>query len=114
MPRCMLFAVKKFLGLGAACLCVFFLAACGPKSVGDDVYVAPPSGAMSSAHDPAQARYPHGGRSLDKALYYVNTPQYMQAVQRDLDSLLRQSYDDEQAPNDYTNLQPRQVSPFRQ
>ncbi len=114
MPRYMLFAIKWPLRFLAICLCVFFLGACGPKSVGEDVYVAPPSGAVSAAHDPVQARYPYGGRSLDRSLYHVNSPQYTQALQRNLDTYLRHTYGKEQAPNDYTNLQPRQISPFRQ
>ncbi len=97
--------------LGLTC---FFLGACGSKVVGEDVSVSTPTGSVSAAQDPAYARYPMSGRSLDKALYIMNTPAYMQARQSRLDTFLRKSYAGEQAPNDYTNLQPRQVSPFRQ
>ncbi len=107
---------KRSLAIVFCVLGVFFLAGCGPKSVGDDISVSS-SSSLSAAYDSAQARYPqggaHGGRSVDKALYFLNTPAYMQARQRQLENFLRQSYTKD-APNDYTNLQPRQVSPFRE
>ncbi len=93
------------------------LCACGPKVVGEDVEVATASGALSAAQDPAHLRYPSSGRSLDKVLYYFNTPAHMQARQQRFETYLRNATaptDSTAWPTDYTNLQPRQVSPFRQ
>ncbi len=115
MQRYVFYQTKKCSLVLAALVATFFLGACGPKTVGDAMD-STESTAVSAAYDPGQARYPmagQGARSLDKALYILNTPAFMQARQQNLDTFLRQSYAKD-APNDYTNLQPRQVSPFRE
>ncbi len=106
--------LQKILLGSLLCLCPLSLSACGPKTVGDDIESAPLHGNVSPAHDPANLRYPLTGRAIDKALYIVNSPAYMQARQKNLERYLHDTYMQDNAPNDYTNLQPRQVSPFRQ
>ncbi len=93
------------------------LCACGPKVVGEDAATFTPSGGLSAAQDPSHLRYPSSGRALDKALYYFSMPQVMQANQQNLETFLQKNYtstDPDKNATDYTNLQPRQASPFRQ
>ncbi len=85
---------------------------CGPKVVGEEVAPHRPSGALSAAHDPAELRYPASGRNIDKALYLLNDPERMYMYQENFRAYLRSDYGE--TPEEYRNLQPRQVSPFRQ
>ncbi len=110
----MKYFIEKICQGSVLCVILLGLGACGPRTVGDDVEIAQASGHVSAAHDPANLRYPHNGSNVEKSLYYINTPAYMNAQQRNIESFLQQGLSKEEWPNDYTNLQPRQVSPFRQ
>ncbi len=90
-----------------------FLCACGPKAVGQNEPQAEITGVGYAVDDPGQLRYPLSGRSVDTYLYYLNQPQSMNMRQSYYNSLLPKREGEQQAPNDYNNLQPRQVSPFR-
>ncbi len=98
-----LFAMPLFLAL--------FLG-CTPKVVGEDVAPHRPSGALSPAHDAAELRYPASGKKIDKTLYYLNDPERMYTYQENFRQYLREDYDG--TSEKYRNLQPRQISPFRQ
>ena len=93
---------------------ISFLGACGPKTVGDDIEPSSLSGGVSGAHDISELRYPYSGSRVDKRLFHLNSPEFMHIQQSTVDQHLKEEFDNKDAPNDYTNLQPKQVSPFRQ
>ncbi len=95
-------------------LCIS-LVACGPKSVGQGAPQAEITGVGYANDDPSRLRYPLSGKKIDKTLYVLNHPEFMQQWQDTTHNYLRGlQADPKNPPNDYNNLQPRQASPFRQ
>lgn len=87
----------------------FGLAACGPKEIGEGMVEADRGG--HDPADPAQLRYPMDGNRIQQRLYMLNQPNVMMQMRARRENFMRRTG---AAPNDYTNLQPKQPSPFRQ
>lgn len=95
----------------ALCAALLLLCACGPKNIGEDRMPEPDDHvAMGNAQE---LRYPTDGNRVQQRLYLFNHPTAaIQRMELQRAQMLRRM--DPDAPNDYTNLQPRQASPFRQ
>lgn len=95
----------------ALCATLLLLCACGPRNIGEGSTPEPDDHvAMDSAQE---LRYPVDGSRTQQRLYLFNHPgAAIQRVELQRAQMLHRMGLD--APNDYTNLQPRQASPFRQ
>ncbi len=86
----------------------------GPKMVGEDSPQAKFSGTSYASDDPSHLRYPYSNRAIDHKLYILNHPEHMQLRQQYHNDYIKRLTSKDVPINDYTNLQPREVSPFRQ
>ncbi len=93
--------------------CIVLMGCGGPKPVGYGAEQAKITGVGYAVDDPSILRYPLSGKNIDKKLYYLNQPEIMMELQQYYHNSL-ESKQKQEAPNDYKNLQPREVSPFRQ
>ncbi len=93
-------------------VCLLLTGCGGPKSVGHGTEQAKITGVGYATDDPSQLRYPLSGKSLDKQLYFLNQPETMIQLQNYYQNALTDNQ--KENSNKYTNLQPREASPFRQ
>ncbi len=120
--------LRKFYMPATVIIICFCNAACGVKTVGDNVAAHVPSGLEKAAYDPIDARYPAFGTRTERRLYLMNHPSYFQAQQNYVEANLKSQFtgksmhkmlystdQDSEIMNvdDNFDHQPRSVSPFR-
>lgn len=100
--------MMRYLYIIGLCLCC---TACGPKDVGEGT-ASTDYGTNPAVEPEAQLRYPISGSPTQQRLYLFNQPQTFTTFQQRQRNFMQRHNGN--TPNDYTNLTPQQVSPFRQ